>query len=98
MAKEISEIAAYPNRSVKSKIEDQGSKIAPWLRSFPTTRLKRRQSGNDSRKVSMLDWEAAPPSQARRLRFCTNIRAGASRSIISIFFAWKIDNRSRGLA
>src|SRR6266403_77075 len=97
MAKEISEIAAYPNRLSLSAIRNPQSAIERWLRSFPTTRLKRRQSDNDSRRMSMLDrfwlskansevarlnlskvssldWEAAPPSQARRLRFCTNIR------------------------
>ncbi len=48
-------------------------------------------------KVSLPDWEAAPPLPARLSPLCTNIQAVVYRSIISIFFASKTDNRSRGL-
>src|SRR5438477_402252 len=42
------------------------------------------------------DWGAASLLPVRPLQLFTNILVGVCRCIISIFFVWKIENRSRG--
>ena len=73
MATKISKITADANWLAQSQIANRKSQIAPWLRSFPTAPLKRKQSRGKLRRIlwpvpywrSKANWAAARPCSRR---------------------------------
>ena len=73
MATKISEVTADAHWLAQSQIANRKSQIAPWLRSFPTAPLKRKQSRGKSRRIlwpvpywrSKANWAAARPCSRR---------------------------------
>src|SRR4030095_16163272 len=63
MAKEIPKTTAHSHRSLESAVGNPQSAIKRWLRSFPTVRLRPKQSDDDLQSRQM--WDRFWPGRAR---------------------------------